>query len=88
MMGDVAGPLLANAATPPYQGVSLLVGWLPATVQAVAVVVLLLAIGWRSRRWRVVWVPLAVLVGVVAVIVTQWYVAFQGMADNPALPVF
>jgi S-formylglutathione hydrolase FrmB len=35
-----------------------------------------------------VWLPLAVLVGVAAVILTQWYVSFQGMADNPALPVF
>ena len=49
---------------------------------------LLLAIGWRSHRWRAVWLPVAVLVGVAAVSLTHWYVAFQGMADNPALPVF
>jgi len=81
--------VLADAPTPLYhEGVSLLGGWLPATLQGVAVVVLLLAIGWRSRRWRAVWLPLAVLVGVAAAGLTHWYVAFQGIADNPALPIF
>ena len=88
-MREQPATALADAPTQPYhEGVSLLGGWLPATLQGVAVVVLLLAIGWRSRRWRAVWLPLAALVGVAAVSLTHWYVAFQGMADNPALPVF
>ena len=39
-------------------------GWLPIAVQVIAVVVLVVAIGWRSRRWRLVWLPWAALVGV------------------------
>ena len=88
-MREQPATALADAPTQPYhEGVSLLGGWLPATLQGVAVVVLLLAIGWRSGCWRAVWLPLAALVGVAAVSLTHWYVAFQGMADNPALPVF
>jgi S-formylglutathione hydrolase FrmB len=48
--------------------------------------VLLLAIGWRSRRWRVVWLPSAVLVGVGAASWAHWYVDAQGLADDPAPP--
>ena len=39
-------------------------GWLPITVQAIAALVLIAAIGWRNRRWRLVWLPWAALVGV------------------------
>ena len=38
---------------------SLMHGWVPGMVQAVAVTVLLLAVGWRSRRWRLLWLPAA-----------------------------
>jgi hypothetical protein len=37
---------------------------LPATIEAVAATMLLLAIGWRSSRWRMLWLPLAVVAGV------------------------
>ena len=36
-----------------HRGISLLSGWLPVTVQLVVVLLLLVAIGWRTRRWRV-----------------------------------
>ena len=65
-------------------GVLLLHGWLPATIQAVAVTVLLLAIGWRSRRWRMLWLPLAVVMGVGAASWAHWYVDLEGMVDDPA----
>jgi hypothetical protein len=39
------------------QGVSLLGGWLPVSIQVVTVVLLVVAIGWRSRRWRRMWLP-------------------------------
>ena len=45
-------------------GISLLGGWLPVTAEILAVVALVIAIGWRTRRWRFVWVPVAVAVGV------------------------
>jgi hypothetical protein len=47
-------------------GVSLLGGWFPLTVEIVTVVVLIAAIGWRTRRWRLVWVPVSAAVGLVS----------------------
>ncbi len=61
-------------------------GWIPTTVQVIAVVTLIAAIGWRTRRWRFVWVPWAVLVGVALAVAAYWYVAAEGLADNPAPP--
>jgi hypothetical protein len=76
---EVATPFLADAANPSYHGgVSLLWGWLPLTIQVVAAVSVLLGIGWRSRRWRGVWLPLAVLVSVAVVGCTYWYVIPEG----------
>jgi S-formylglutathione hydrolase FrmB len=85
---EVATPFLADAANSSYHGgVSLSWGWLPLTIQVVAAVTVLLGIGWRSRHWRGVWLPLAGLVGVAVVGCTYWYVKYQGMGDNPALPI-
>ena len=39
-------------------------GWLPALVQVLAAVALIAAIGWRTRRWRLVWLPWSALLGV------------------------
>ncbi|HYR13328.1 MAG TPA: alpha/beta hydrolase-fold protein, partial [Mycobacterium sp.] len=54
------------------------------TVQAVAAVVLVVAIGWRSRRWRLVWVPVAIVVGLILAAWTHWYIDSQGLAGDPA----
>ena len=84
----IAATLLADApAAPagPYRhGLSLLHGWLPGLIEGVTATVLLLAIGWRSRRWRFVWMPVALLVGVAAAGWTHWYVDLEGMSDDPA----
>jgi S-formylglutathione hydrolase FrmB len=74
----------AGAQAPGHRGLSLLHGWLPPTVQAVAAVVLVVAIGWRSRRWRLVWLPVAIVVGLILAAWTYWYVDSQGMAGDPA----
>ena len=58
-------------------------GWLPTIAQATAVTVLLLAVGWRSRPWRTVWLPLAVLVGVATAATSRWYINSQGLAGDP-----
>ena len=63
--------------------ISLMHGWIPAIVQTVAVTVLLLAIGWRSRRWRMLWLPMAVLVGVATAATVRWYINSQGFAADP-----
>src|ERR1700757_3620530 len=61
-------------------------GWVPTTVQIVTVFVLIAAIGWRSRRWRLIWLPLAAGVGGVLALGTYWYIQSAGLSDrgNPA----
>jgi S-formylglutathione hydrolase FrmB len=81
-----AATLLADPppADPYHHGVSLLHGWVPVTVEVVAAVVLVLAIGWRSRRWRTIWLPLALLVGIAPAIWAHWYIDSAGLAGDPA----
>jgi S-formylglutathione hydrolase FrmB len=61
-------------------------GWLPITVQVIAGILLIAAIGWRSRRWRLVWLPWAALVGVALAVAAYWYIGSEGLGDedNPA----
>ncbi|MDZ4233519.1 MAG: alpha/beta hydrolase-fold protein [Dietzia sp.] len=61
-------------------------GWLPTAVQILAAVVLLAAIGWRTRRWRSVWLPWSVLLGGGLAVAAYCYVQSAGIADdtNPA----
>lgn len=63
---------------------SLIHGWLPLTVQIVTAVVLAAAMGWRSRRWRMLWLPIATAVGVTAALLTRWAVADNGLSGTPA----
>ena len=65
-------------------GVSLLGGWLPLIIQVVTVVLLIVAIGWRTRRWRLVWVPVAAGVGVIVALAAREYMNSQGLASDPA----
>jgi len=58
---------------------SLMHGWIPVTIQIATVVVLTTAVGWRSRRWRVVWLPLAGVVGVCTAFLTHWYIVDCGV---------
>jgi S-formylglutathione hydrolase FrmB len=81
----IAITLLADPAeTDPQQHLSLMHGWLPLTVQALTVVLLLAAIGWRTRRWRMVWLPIAVGLGVALSVAAYWYVSSEGLASDPA----
>ena len=57
---DAMAQLLASSHT------SLMHGWVPITVQVVTGIVLALAVGWRSRRWRMVCLPAAAVGGTVA----------------------
>ena len=77
--------ILAAAAQAPYRhGLSLLHGWLPMAVQAGAAAALVAAIGWRTRRWRLVRVPAAIAVGVAVALWAHWFIDSQGMAGDPA----
>ncbi|WP_062889957.1 alpha/beta hydrolase [Mycobacterium avium] len=48
----------------PSNHISLVHGWLPVAIQAVAGITLSLAAGWRSWRWRLLWLPSAAVLGV------------------------
>ena len=63
--------------------ISLMHGWVPATVQTISAVVLVGAIGWRTRRWRVLQVPLAFVLGVILAVWAHWDIASTGIAGDP-----
>lgn len=75
---------LAVVPVSSHNGVSLLDGWFPLTLQIVAVVLLVAAVGWRTRRWRFVWVPVSVIVAVVGALLVHLYFDSQGLATDPA----
>ncbi|MGB6512856.1 MAG: esterase family protein, partial [Mycobacterium sp.] len=85
-MGDALRVLAADAGGGPRHGLSLLHGWLPITIQVVAAVLVLGAIGWRSRRWRLLWLPIALAAGVGTAEWAHWYVDSPGLAGDPAPP--
>ncbi len=66
-----------------WTATSLLDGWFPVTVEILAVVALIVSIGWRTRRWRLVWLPLAIVVGIVSAFLTHYVVYSQGWATGP-----
>ena len=65
-------------------GISLLGGWFPITIEILSIVVLIAAIGWRTRRWRLVWVPISAAIGVVAALGARTYMNSEGLASDPA----
>jgi S-formylglutathione hydrolase FrmB len=83
-LSRVAAQVLADPASPSQHRMSLMHGWIPITVQVVAAVALVLAIGWRSRRWRLVWLPAAALAGIGVAAWAHWYIASDGLAGDPA----
>ncbi len=64
--------------------VSLMHGFLPVAVELVSGLALLYATGWRVRRWRVVWVPLAAVSAVATGVGVHWYYGTLGIASEPA----
>ena len=66
---------------------SLIHGWLPVAVQLVAAVAAACAIGWRSRRWRSVWIPVMAVGGAMLALAAHWYLDSLGVAGDPAPPV-
>ena len=67
---------------------SMLDGWLPLTVQLVAGLALALAIGVRSRRWWLRWMPIVAVAGIVTALVVRWYIASEGLTGHPAPLLF
>lgn len=77
---SLAAPLLSGQHT------SLMHGWVPAAIQAIAAAVLLLAVGWRTPRWRLLWLPVATAIGIAVAAYARWYITADGLADDPAPP--
>jgi S-formylglutathione hydrolase FrmB len=63
---------------------SLMHGWVPGVVQAMSVAMLLVAVGWRSRLWRLLFLPVAAVLGAALAACSNWYIASAGLADDPA----
>ena len=63
---------------------SLMHGWVPASIQLIAAVVLVFAAFRRSRRWWLRWLPVAAVPGVVGVVAAHWYLTSAGLAGDPA----
>ncbi len=63
---------------------NLTTGWLPITLQVLVGLVLVAAIGWRTRRWRLVWLPIASVTGVALAALVHWYIGYQGWSQDPA----
>lgn len=82
MAGNAA--LLADSLDSPQGGISLTHGWVPVSVQVIAGTLLLLAIGWRTLRWRLLWLPMAAGVGAAAAATTGWAIDSEGLAGSVA----
>jgi S-formylglutathione hydrolase FrmB len=68
--------------------VSLTHGWLLIALQVLAGAVLLAAIGWRSRRWLLIWLSVAVLTGGTLAALMYWFIHYQGWSQDPAPAIF
>ena len=64
--------------------VSLMHGWVPLAAQILAGVLLVLAIGWRTRLWRLVSLPIAAALGLALTAVTYWSIFSNGLSGEPA----
>ena len=63
---------------------SLLHGWFPVAVQAIALLVAVTAIGLRRRRWRSWALPVALCAAGAATALSYWYITSLGVAGDPA----
>ncbi|NQE92903.1 alpha/beta hydrolase [Nocardia terpenica] len=81
-------PHLLSANINPYggfhRGLSLLHGWLPLTIELIAVALLLLALARFTRRWWLIRVPICVAVGALAALAGWTFMNNQGLASDPA----
>jgi S-formylglutathione hydrolase FrmB len=63
---------------------SLLHGWFPPAVQGLALLVLIVAIRWGSRRWLKLVLPVALVAAVAVTALAYWYITSLGVAGDPA----
>lgn len=66
-------------------GLSLLTGWLPVTLQVVTALVLIAVVVRRApRRWYLLWLPAAAVVGAGVALLVRGRLAADGVTDDPA----
>lgn len=65
---------------------SLMHGWIPTMLELLTVTVVVTAVGWRTRRWRLLWVPLCAAFGLAVAATSYLYVLAGGTAVGP-IPV-
>ena len=63
---------------------ALTVGWLPVVIQVLSAAIVLVALGWRSRSWRLRWVPVAAATGVALAAAVYWFVDYEALAEDRA----
>jgi S-formylglutathione hydrolase FrmB len=63
---------------------SLLHGWLSPTLQTVTLLVVIVAIQWRKRRWHRWVLPGALIAAAALTGLSYWYIASLGVAGDPA----
>lgn len=81
-----AGTVLADPIWSFSGDTSLMHGWVPAAIQVLAAVTLVVAVGWRSRRWRLLRVPAAAVFGIALAWLTHWNITSEGLAGDPPSP--
>lgn len=59
-------------------------GWLPPTMQALALLIVIAAIEWRKRRWHKWVLPGALVAAAGLTALSYWYIASLGVAGDPA----
>jgi len=79
--GSTSNPFIAVLAD---NHTSLMHGWVPGVVQTLSVPLLLIAVGWRTRLWRLLYLPVAAVLGAALAAFSRWYLTSAGLADDPA----
>lgn len=67
---------------------SLIDGRLPIAVQVASALVVVVAIGWRTRMWSVRWAPIAVLAGLLVVSGAYWFYHHQALGEGSGASPF
>jgi S-formylglutathione hydrolase FrmB len=87
--GPTSPPTL-RPAVPPQEdlrkfnyGIDLLGGWFPLTVGIIVLLLVVMVIGWRTRRWRRVWLPVCVGIGAIGALAVTGYLYFQSLPSDP-----